>query len=100
MSTALALTLGYLAMNLAIMAWLEYAQAHGRAISGRVRAVAAVLRYGPPLAGVIYLVVISGDWLFVGFVIAFFVGAGWLMNGMLAYTDNRHDGPRRTRNDR
>jgi hypothetical protein len=100
MPVAIVLTLGYLAMNLAVMVWLEYEHARGRVVSGRVRGVAAVLRYGPPLAGVIYLVVVSGDWLFVGFVIAFFVGAGWLMNGMLAYTDNRPDGPGRTRNDR
>jgi hypothetical protein len=100
MPTPIALTLAYFATNLVLMVWLEYEHAHGRAVSGSVRILSAALRYGPPLAGAIYLVVLSGDWLFVGFVIGFFIGAGWLMNGMLAYTDTRPDGPRRTRRDR
>ena len=31
---------------------------------------------------------ISGDWLFVLFVLAFFAGAAWLLDGLLAYTNH------------
>jgi hypothetical protein len=38
------------------------------------------------MAGAIYLVALSGDWAFVLFVLAFFAGAFWLLDGLLAFT--------------
>jgi len=87
MTIAFALTLAYLAINLGLMIWLERERAHGRPRSGGIATIAAFLRYGPPLAGVISLIAISGDWLFFGFIIGFFALAAWLMNGLLAFTD-------------
>lgn len=103
MPAPIALTLAYLATNLAFMVWLERQRANDRPVAGLIVWLAAAVRYGPPLAGAIYLVAISGDWPFVVFVLAFFAGAGWLMNGLLAYTNHGPDGPGRrgrTRNDR
>jgi len=84
MLTPLTLTLAYLALNLAVMIWLERDRAQGRLPSRRVSAMSSTLRYGPPLVGAVYLVTIAGDWLFVLFVLAFFAGAFWLMDGLLS----------------
>jgi hypothetical protein len=80
------LTGAYLATNLALMLWLERERANGRVPGHRVAAASFVLRFGPPVAGLLYLVTISGDWLFFVFVIAFFAGSFWLMDGLLAFT--------------
>jgi hypothetical protein len=100
MQTALALTVAYLAVNLALMVWIERERAHEREISWQLGMLTAVLRYGPPLAGVIYLLTISGDWIFALFVVAFFGIAAWLMNGLLAYTSFGPDGRGDTRRNR
>ena len=84
--------LTYLAVNLVLMVWLERERAHGRAPADRVTALSLVLRFGPPLLGLLYLVTLAGDWLFFVFVLAFFAGAFWLMNGLAAFTG---PGPRR-----
>jgi hypothetical protein len=86
MNVPIALTLAYLAINVPMMLWLERERADGRGVSREVSALAIVLRYGPPLVGLIYLEVIAGDWLFLFFVAAFFAAAFWLMDGLLAYT--------------
>lgn len=86
MPLPITLTVAYLAVNLALMVWLEHERAHDREPSDRVTVIAGALRYGPPLAGLVYLVTITGDWLFLGFVLAFFAGAFWLMDGLLAFT--------------
>jgi hypothetical protein len=91
------IALAYLATNLVVTIWLERERAHGRRPSDRVALFAGALRYGPPLLGAIYLVAIARDWLFFGFVIAFFAIAFWLMNGLLAYTN--HDGLPRIRDE-
>ena len=84
MSMPIALTLAYLAVNLATMIWLERERAQGRMPARRVAVLSSALRYGPPLVGALYLVTIAGDWLFVLFVLAFFAGAFWLMDGLLS----------------
>jgi hypothetical protein len=86
MPLPITLTVAYLAINLAVMVWLESERAHDREPSDRVTVIAGALRYAPPLAGLVYLVTIAGDWLFFGFVLAFFAGAFWLMDGLLAFT--------------
>ena len=86
MNVPIALTLAYLAINLPMMLWLERERDHGRSPSQGVSTLAFVLRYGPPLLGVIYLEMIAGDWLFLVFVGAFFAAGFWLLDGLLAYT--------------
>ena len=86
MPLPIALTLAYLAVNLALTVWLERERAAGRRPSRRLTIISNALRYGPPLAGAIYLVAIAGDWPFILFVLAFFAGAFWLMDGLLAYS--------------
>lgn len=94
MPLPLLIALGYLAVNLAVTVWLERERAIGRRPSERVTVSAALLRYGPPLIGLAYLVAIARDWLFFGFVIVFFAIAFWLMNGLLAYTNDPDGVPR------
>ncbi|MCC6619131.1 MAG: hypothetical protein IT341_08870 [Chloroflexi bacterium] len=95
MPAPIALTLAYLAVNLALTAWIERERAAARSVPPTLATVAGVARWGPPAAGAIYLLIIANDWAFIGFV-AFFFGVGaWLMNGMLAYTNDRPDDQRR-----
>lgn len=95
MTTALALTIAYLAINLALMIWVERERAGQREVTWQAGLVVSTLRYGPPIAGAIYLVVLSGDWQFVLLILGFFAISGWLMTGLLAYSN-----PRRDRRDR
>ena len=92
MNLPIALTLAYLAINLAMMLWLEHERSNGRRPSRGVSALSIALRFGPPLLGVIYLELIAGDWLFLLFVAAFFAASFWLMDGLLAVT-TRPRGP-------
>jgi hypothetical protein len=84
MNLPIALALVYLAINLALMLWLELERANGRSPGPRVSTISPVLRYGPPLLGLIYIEMIAGDWLFLVFVVAFFALGFWLMDGLLA----------------
>jgi hypothetical protein len=79
------LATAYLVINLAIEVWLARAQARERVLPAWVIGVARTLRYGPPLAGLLYLVTIAGDWPFVVFVAAFFAGGFWMLDGLLNY---------------
>ena len=91
MTAALTLTVSYLAANVALMAWLEHERAQGRDVPASVQALGWVLRYGPPLAGAVYLVVVSGDWQFLLLVLGFFAFGAWLLTGLLAYTNHDPD---------
>jgi hypothetical protein len=97
MDLPIALTLAYLAVNLALTVWLERERAAGRRPARRLALSSNVLRYGPPLAGAIYLVAIAGDWPFILFVLAFFAGAFWLMDGLLAYSQAGAEAMRKRR---
>lgn len=99
MPTPITLTVFYLAVNLPLMYWLERERARGRMPARRVAALSSALRYGPPLVGAGYLVTLSGDWLFVLFVGAFFMGGFWLLDGLLAYpnTSDRSESTKRWR---
>ena len=87
------LTLGYLAVNLSLLTWLEHARATGQPVSPRLVTISNVMRWGPPILGAVYLVLISGDWAFVAFVIAFFAIGFWLLDGLLAYENRGPGGP-------
>jgi hypothetical protein len=86
MNLPIALALAYLAINLAVMLWVELERSRGRGPSRGVSAASIALRFGPPLLGVIYLELIAGDWLFLVFVLAFFAASFWLMDGLLSVT--------------
>jgi hypothetical protein len=99
MAIAFALTLAYFAANLALMTWLEHERARGHRAPGTVGVLAWLLRYGPPLAGAVYLVVVSGDWQFLLLVLGFFAFGAWLLTGLLAYTNHGPDRPGLKRDD-
>lgn len=80
-----ALAVIYFVINFAIMVWLARAEVTGRTVSAALVWLYRVLRYGPPLVGLLYLVTIAGDWPFVLFVGGFFAGAFWLLDGLLSY---------------
>jgi hypothetical protein len=83
MPLAFVLATTYLLINFAFMIWLVREEASGRRPAPSTVLTARILRYGPPLAGFFYLVTIAGDWPFVLFVGGFFVGAFWLLDGLL-----------------
>lgn len=76
----------YLAVNLVLMVWVELGRARGERPVVPLATLAGFVRWGPPLAGAVYLVALSGDWAFVLFVLLFFAGAFWMLNGLLAFT--------------
>lgn len=75
----------YFAVNLAITIWLVREETGGRAPTEWLVALSRTLRYGPPLAGLAYLVTRAGDWPFFLFVAFFFATAWWLLDGLLNY---------------
>jgi hypothetical protein len=83
------LSAAYLVINLAISVWLIREETHGREVPPWLKTVTRALRYGPPLLGVFYLVTIADDWPFFLFVVAFFVSAFWLLNGLLSFPSGR-----------
>ena len=78
------LTLGYLVVNFTLMVWLVREETAGATPPAPVTTLARILRYGPPLVGLLYLVTIARDWPFVLFVLAFFTIAFALLNGLLS----------------
>jgi hypothetical protein len=99
MTTALALTLTYLVINIGLVIWVERERAREREVPWSVSAAIAAVRWVPPVAGAIYLVVVSGDWQFVLLVIGFFAISAWLLTGLLAYTNHGPDKRDRWRRD-
>ncbi len=91
MPIPVAIATSYLAVNVALMLWSERELRHGRIPRGWAMAMLRTLRYGPPLLGFLYLVTIAEDWPFFLFVVAFFLVAVALLNGLL------HDPSRRPR---
>ena len=77
----------YLLVNLAIVVWLAREETHGRVPPGSVRKLAATLRYGPPLLGMVYLVTVAGDWPFFLFVVFFFSLAFWMLDRSLNFPE-------------
>lgn len=85
MPAPVAIAASYLAINLAILVWLERRDHRGHPTEPWMVAAARTLRYGPPLLGLAYLVTIAGDWPFFLFVLVFFATAAWLLDGLLNY---------------
>jgi hypothetical protein len=85
MALPVTLTATYFAINLAITIWIAREEVRGRVAPTWLARLSRVLRWGPPLLGLFYLVTIAGDWPFVLFVAAFFAGAFWLLDGLLNY---------------
>lgn len=75
----------YFAVNLVITIWIVREETGGRLTPEWLVALSRTLRYGPPLAGLMYLVTRAGDWPFVLFVVVFFATAFWLLDGLLNY---------------
>lgn len=73
------LPLAYLAINFGLVVWIARGEMRGQAPS-EVVVVGRILRYGPPLIGLGYLVTIAGDWPFFLFVIGFFAFALFLLD--------------------
>lgn len=75
----------YLVINFAIMVWMVREEHHERTSPPGAVVTARMLRYGPPLLGLGYLVTIAGDWPFFLFVLVFFALAFWLLDGLLGF---------------
>ena len=74
------LAAAYLAINFAFVVWIAREETAGRTVPGGVLVIGRILRYGPPLIGLGYLVTIAGDWPFFLFVIGFFAFALFLLD--------------------
>ena len=75
----------YFAVNLVITIGIVREETRDRVPPEWLVTLSRTLRYGPPLAGLIYLVTRAGDWPFVLFVVFFFATAFYLLDGLLNY---------------
>jgi hypothetical protein len=80
MPTPVLLAASYLIVNLAITVWMVREEARGNAPAPGLALLGRLLRYGPPLLGLLYLVTIAGDWPFFLFVVAFFLLGFYLLD--------------------
>jgi hypothetical protein len=88
------LALTYLLVNLALTIWIEREREAGRVPPGGIVTLSTVLRWGPPIAGFIYVETVAGDWLFFIFVLSFFALAFYLLDRALNFPS---DPPKRGR---
>ena len=79
------LAITYLVVNLALTVWIEREREAGRVLPGWLLALSTTVRWGPPIAGFIYVETVAGDWLFFFFVTAFFALAFWLLDRSLNF---------------
>jgi hypothetical protein len=89
MPLPIVLTFAYLVVNLALMIWIERGRAGGHEPSSGLAGLSGALRWGPPLAGLVYLEAVAGDWVFFLFVIVFFAFAFYLLDSLLGYPSDR-----------
>jgi hypothetical protein len=75
----------YLAINLAFVVRIARDEAGGRMPAPWLVLVARVLRYLPPLIGLLYLVTIAGDWPFFLFVVGFFAFGFFLLDRSVGF---------------
>jgi hypothetical protein len=78
-------TLAYLVVNFALVVWTAREEAQGRILPSGVVVSGRMLRYVPPLIGLVYLVTIAGDWPFFLFVIGFFTLCFFLLDRSLGF---------------
>ena len=81
----IALTAIYLAVNLAFVVGIARDEVRGVTVAPWVVVLARILRYLPPLIGLLYLVTIAGDWPFFLFVVGFFAFAFFLLDRSLGF---------------
>lgn len=79
------LVAAYLAVNFALVVWIAREEAGGRTVPSGVVVSGRIVRYAPPLIGLVYLVTIAGDWPFFLFVIGFFTFAFFLLDRSLGF---------------
>jgi hypothetical protein len=79
------LVAAYLAVNFWLVVWLAREERDGRAAPSWVVIAGRILRYLPPLLGLVYLVTIAGDWPFFLFVLGFFTFGFFLLDRSLGF---------------
>jgi hypothetical protein len=79
------LAAGYLAINFWLVVWIARDEARGAAPAPAVVLIARILRYVPPLIGLLYLVTIAGDWPFFLFVVGFFTFGFFLLDRSIGF---------------
>jgi hypothetical protein len=80
-----ALAIAYLAINLGFVVWIAREEVRGTTPARWLLVIARILRYVPPLIGLLYLVTIAGDWPFFLFVVGFFAFAFFLLDRSLGF---------------
>ena len=65
--------------------WLAREERDGREAPSLVVIAGRILRYLPPLIGLLYLVTIAGDWPFFLFVVGFFTFAFFLLDRSIGF---------------
>ena len=81
----IALAATYLAINLGFVVWIAREEVRDTPPPPWVLVIARILRYLPPLIGLLYLVTIAGDWPFFLFVVGFFAFAFFLLDRSLGF---------------
>lgn len=79
------LALAYLVINFALVVWIAREESRGQITPTWVVVVGRILRYVPPLIGLVYLVTIAGDWPFFLFVVGFFTFAFFVLDRSLGF---------------
>lgn len=82
-----ALGVGYVIANIAVMMWLGSSLGRGLISTRRVAVILTVVRYGPLLVAVAYIAAIGGNWWLILFVGGLAAGAFWMADGLLGYAD-------------
>lgn len=81
----IALAATYLGINLGFVVWIAREEVLGVGPTPWLLIVARILRYVPPLIGLLYLVTIAGDWPFFLFVVGFFTFAFFLLDRSIGF---------------
>jgi hypothetical protein len=85
----IALAATYLAINLGFVVWIARQEVRGIQPGPWLLPIARIVRYLPPLVGLLYLVTIAGDWPFFLFVVGFFAFAFFLLDRSLGFPSSQ-----------
>jgi hypothetical protein len=75
----------YLAINLAFVVRIAREEVRGVTPAPWLLLIARILRYLPPLIGLLYLVTIAGDWPFFLFVVGFLTFGFFLLDRSIGF---------------
>jgi hypothetical protein len=75
----------YLAINLGFVVSIARQEVRGITPAAWLLQTATIVRYLPPLIGLLYLVTLAGDWPFFLFVVGFFAFAFFLLDRSLGF---------------